>query len=508
MPRTATATFESSKRDIYRNFYLTISGITGINQNFPPNAIADTECQQIYNYAYAGKGTIRKIVSAKKLFSTSTTAIYCITANLNGIYTQLVFLSDGSVYKWDGSSLTQIAGVNTLSGNPDTISACVWQNQKIYIIDSKGYFKWDGSTWTQVSSSIVGHDICVWQGRVFVANGSVVSYTVALNPEDFTGTGSGYFDVASSFPDLKIKVKKLIGYVDSLIIYGDNATVALTGSTISNDPSQWYLTEISNITGVQYKNSVVVYKNEIFFQNSKGLFKGTISQQEKYDYKVNLIDNTIQNGQCAVYPVYNLLNYFIPITSHSPFRAGVTRNGLLFNVDLGEFTFIDIGTDIYGFYYSFVEGKEDALLALCSDGVYQLFSGTDKMPSYIRTKMFDLGRPHIDKFWWAFALKTYLKGDVTFEVSIETDTQLIRNIKQQSTDVPLFLFTDGTEVYYWTDGTEIYANYSTVTGAVRDIIFLNNTAGSYAVYEIRENTASVFDIYGIQIKGIIGRVKF
>jgi len=122
--------------------------------------------------------------------------------------------------------------------------------------------------------------------------------------------------------------------------------------------------------------------------------------------------------------------------------------------------------------------------------------------------MFDLGRPHIDKFWWAFLLKTLLKGDVTFEVSIETDTQLIRNINQQTIDVPLFLFTDGTEIYYWTDGSEIYMNSSTATGAARDMIFLNNTAGSYAVYEIREKTASIFDLYGMQIKGIIGKVKF
>jgi len=37
---------------------------------------------------------------------------------------------------------------------------------------------------------------------VFVANGSMVQYTVAGDPEDFTSTGSGYFDLANSFPDL------------------------------------------------------------------------------------------------------------------------------------------------------------------------------------------------------------------------------------------------------------------------------------------------------------------
>ena len=509
--RRQRGTFESARGDIYKNFYITVSGITGINQNFPPNTIEDTECQQIWNYAYVGRGNIRKIPAAKKLFSTSAPVIHIVSANLNGNYNCLVFLKDGSVYNWDKNTLTQIASAGTLSGDPSYIGTCIWQNQKIYVIDRNGYFRWDGSTWTQVSSSIVGHDICIWQGRVFVANGSKILYTVALDPEDFAGSGSGYIDIASSFPDLKVKVKKLIGYVDSLVIYGDNATMALTGSTISNDPSLWYLTEVSNVTGVQYKGSVVVYKNEIFFQNSKGIFKGTIAQQEKIDYKVDLVSNVIQEGLCAVYPVYNLLNYFIPIQNSSPFRGGATRNGLLFCVDLGEFCFLDIGVDIYGFYYSFVEEYEDALLVLGADGCYQFGSDTtNNMPTYIKTKAFDLGNPHIDKFWWVFILKTQLKGDTTFTIGAETDLQLVRFEISSPAETPLFVFTDeDNNIYYWTDSnqSEIYANYSVATGAIKDLVFKNSVTGNYVVYEIKENSNAIFDIYGFQIKGQLSRIR-
>ena len=149
----------SEDRDIYRNYYINIPSIKGINQTLAPNLIPDDECQEIWNYLPTAKGTIRKIKSVKILVNTTKIPIKLIIHPLNGIYQGLVFYSNGSVDKWDGSSLTEVASSGTLSGDYETIDFCVWQNDKIYVIDSTGYWKWDGSNFTQVSDQIKGHCI-------------------------------------------------------------------------------------------------------------------------------------------------------------------------------------------------------------------------------------------------------------------------------------------------------------------------------------------------------------
>jgi len=165
--------------DLYRNFYINIPSIKGVNQTLAPNLIPDDECQEIWNYLPTAKGTIRKIKSVKVLVETgSKQPIKIIIHPLNGTYQGLVFYDNGSVDKWDGSSLTEVAGSGTLSGDVESIDFCVWQNDRIYVIDGTGYYKWDGSSFTQISDQIKGHCITVWQGRVFVGNGSQVSYSV------------------------------------------------------------------------------------------------------------------------------------------------------------------------------------------------------------------------------------------------------------------------------------------------------------------------------------------
>ena len=497
--------------DLYRNYYVDIPSIKGVNQTLAPNLIPDDECQEIWNYLPTAKGTIRKIKSAKILVDTgSKSPIKIIIHPLNGTYQGLVFYEDGSVDKWDGSSLTEVASAGTLSGDVESIDFCVWQNDYIYVIDSTGYYKWDGSSFTNVSTSIKGHCITVWQGRVFVGNGSQVSYSVALDPEDFAGEGSGYFDLAESFPDLKLKVKKIVPYIDSLAIYGDSAIMALTGSTISNDPSTWYLTEASNTIGIEKANTVVNYGNEIWLQNEKGLYRTTMSSQQKFDYKVNIQTNVqILNYQATIVPINNLLHYLIPASMKSPFR-GNSDNILAFCIDTAEFFFLDIGANVRGLYWSYVEGVENRVYVLLGNAIGALFEGEDKISSYIKTKQFDLGKASLEKLWWFMMFPiNILEGYLSLRVKVTTE----KTIKEASTDFLMntrYMFQnyneDGDKIAF-TNGTFVWGFYNQFVNTIRPIFHLGAT-GVWGTFEIIENSNAVFEIADLHIRTQLGKDVF
>ena len=510
--RTRTQRKRAVSEDLYRNFYINIPSIKGVNQTLAPNLIPDDECQEIWNYLPTAKGTIKKIKSAKVLVETgSKQPIKIIIHPLNGTYQGLIFYDNGSVDKWDGSSLTEVASSGTLSGDIESIDFCVWQNDRIYVIDSTGYYKWDGSSFTNVSTSIKGHCITVWQGRVFVGNGSQVSYSVALDPEDFAGTGSGYFDLAESFPDLKLKVKKIVPYIDSLAIYGDSAIMALTGSTISNDPSTWYLTEASNTIGIEKANTVVNYGNEVWLQNEKGLYRTTMSSQQKFDYKVNVQTNVqILNYQATIVPINNLLHYLIPARINSPFR-GNSDNILAFCIDTAEFFFLDIGQDIKGIYWSYVEGTENRIYVLLENAIGALFEGKDSISSYIKTKQFDLGKASLEKLWWFLMFPVNIReGLMSLNVRVITE----KTVKEASVDKyslgtrHMFQwYNKNNEKITFSNENLVWGMYAQFIGTTK-AIFRLGAVGIWGTFEIIENSNAVFEIANLHIRTQLGRDVF
>jgi len=498
------------REDIYRNFIFSIPRITGINQTLAPNLIADDEFQEIWNFLPTAKGSVRKIRAPKLLVSTSAIPIKIITHPLNGQYQGLVAFNDGSVAKWDGATLTQIANAGTLSTNPALFDWCVWQNQKIYIVDyNTGYFKWDGSRFSQVSANIKGTCITVWQGRIFIGKDSQVTYSVALRPEDFVSSGSGYFDLAQSFPALKLKVKKIVPYVDSLLIYGDSAIMALTGSTISNDPSTWYLTQVTDTIGIGNANNCVPFGNEVWLQNEKGLFRTTISAQSKFDYKVD-VKNKIQilNYQSCIANINNLQHYLLPARIESPFR-GVSQNILAFCIDTGEFFFLDIGRDVYGLYWSYVEGIENRIYALCNDGIYALFEGDELISGYLRSKKFDFGKPSLEKNFWIVMLPVYFgEGETKFQLKVITDKGKKMASQVLLDYIKILFINQRNETIVFTQGNLRIIFYLDPPDVLRTLIFLLGQNGVWGEFVLQETSNASYELTSMHIRVQLGRDVF
>ncbi|MEM5861365.1 MAG: hypothetical protein QXJ20_03140, partial [Candidatus Aenigmatarchaeota archaeon] len=223
-------------------------------------------------------------------------------------------------------------------------------------------------------------------------------------------TGSGYFDLVQSFPKLKMKVKKIVPYIDHLYILGDSAIIVLTGSTISNDPTTWYLTQISDVIGSTNANNITTYQNFIYLQNEKGLYRITPGTQEKFDYKIALYSKIMPlNYQTEVVPINNLLFYLLPVQNTTYFR-GLSNNLLAFCIDIAQFFILDFGFDVYGIYRSYVEGMEEEIFLLGPDGIYAFNKGDGFLPVYILTKSYDLN-DIIEKYWQFLQMRLFSRND-------------------------------------------------------------------------------------------------
>ena len=91
------------------------------------------------------------------------TEVYALCADTNGnIYAAGLFYNDSGYYyvaKWNGSSWSELGGMNTLHANGEILSICIDKYSNIYAAgtfsDTSGYLyvaKWDGTSWSEIGT--------------------------------------------------------------------------------------------------------------------------------------------------------------------------------------------------------------------------------------------------------------------------------------------------------------------------------------------------------------------
>ncbi|MFN4132285.1 MAG: hypothetical protein ACK4GE_04310 [Caldimicrobium sp.] len=447
---------------------------------------------------------------------------------LKGQYVGLAILQDGSAYLYGGNGFLLLANPGTFSGDPAKIDIAVWQNERFYIVDKeKGYFKlWknpNSNFWeiVQVIPELKGDCILVWQGRVFIANDNIVQYSVALNPEDFTGQGSGYFDLAQSFPVLKLKVKKLVPYVGDLIIVGDNAILSLSGTTVSNDPSNWYLVQITDTVGIENNCIAIVYNNVLYMQNEKGIYRGIPTSLEKIDYKVQIANLKFLNRQTSLCQIENLLFYPIPVQAYSHIRKQVCDVFLFFCEALGEFYYVDLSFNVYGIYWSIVPGVENQIYVLGEDGLYKWGLGDEAIECMFKSKAFNLGDNIREKLWRnvIFSVLVYPPYHTLFILQGETEiNQYEEVVRVEEPPIESLYYPFGFQyenlppfVVIW-QGIHFFLNIQNVPleeGKIKKVhTIIHSTfdaVGRYFSFVFREKGRSEIEITHFGITGQIGR---
>jgi len=194
----------------------------------------------------------------------------------------------------------------------------------------------------------------------------------------------------------------------------------------------------------------------------------------------------------------------------SPFR-GPSQNILAFCIDTGEFFFLDIGKDVYGLYWSYVENVENRIYALCSDGIYALFEGNDQISGYLVSKKFDLGKPSLEKNFWIVMLPVYfISGNTNFVLEVNTEKGT------KSAEMPLsaigktgyqFLNQNGVKFAFTQNDNKVWAFYNEPS-ILKTLIFLLGLNGIWGEFVLQETSNAVYELTNMHIKTQLGRDVF
>lgn len=386
-----------NKKDPHKGFSMYIEGVAGLNTAVAANSIEDNECQALWNYIPVGKGLIRK-AKGPLLYSTLAHNIQAFYNDvIGGALTMFVILADGSAgtVAADGT-FTQAtnAPAGTFNNTGAAIDIANWENTVLLITDAtKGYFKFDGTTVTLISNSLNGNAIAIWQGRVMIAQGRILNYS---GPLDYTfGTGSGTFNITST--NLRQQIEKIIPYMDSVYIVGDHAIVALTGTTISSDPTTWYQMEVFNSLGSIYPAALVNFQNNLYAPNEYGIFRIASTQQANIAVVLDGSQFTIQNFRGDVAQIYNLNFYLCPIYTFSPISNANMYVILAYCIELQSWVMFDFGFGINGVFTT-RSIADHSLYCWSGNLIYKMFAGTGQVTGYIKSKVFNFGYPYIYKF--------------------------------------------------------------------------------------------------------------
>ena len=231
-------------------------------------------------------------------------------ANIGATPYMIGFTSLGDIWAINTNTLvaTKIANAGTIA-NPARANVALSQYGSRYIIivsaQTNGYFIWDGTTFYSpgasfgggtVPTGISGNAIEIYQGRVWVANGATVNFSVAGSVIDFTtGNGGGSFTSSDSF--LRVGYYELIQTNGFLYLIGNSSINYISGVQTSGSPPTTTFTNqnADPEIGTVWPGTVDVLSRNIVFANSFGAHVSYGAAVTKVSEALDGVYNTANN---------------------------------------------------------------------------------------------------------------------------------------------------------------------------------------------------------------------
>ena len=197
------------------------------------------------------------------------------------------FTSLGNVVAVNTDTLvaTEIAPNGTIA-NPSRTNVAMTQFGSQYIIivsaQANGYFIWDGTTFFNpgdswpypsgnIPTGISGTAVEIYQGRVWIADGAVITFSAPGSVVDFTsGDGGGTFTSSDSF--LRVQFTELIQTNGFLYLIGDSSINYISGvQTSGTIPTTTFTNQNADPeVGTIWPGTIDVFGRNIIFANAFG----------------------------------------------------------------------------------------------------------------------------------------------------------------------------------------------------------------------------------------------
>jgi len=391
-----------------------------------------------------------------------------LTGSIEGVLKPLTKYTHGStildyfVFQLSGEFHTILDGANLTFLNASFVSAgsfatsaskcdyALQGNTAIWIVTRTLLITFDGTTvYNLTGRNVFGDAICYWKGRIFIGKDRIITfsvptpdYTNVVNPFD-TAQGAGYITInIGSFN----KILALIPKEDSIYVLTDNGIIALLGTTISNDPTQWYLTEIISGYGLTAIRKWVKYEHTIYYHSNIGTVSIIATAPDKIDDAITNITQTIDGIN---YFIYNGIPYIVVIADSffSPPNKVIYCYNLLFK----KWFVLPLNLIAISSYQSKTYGIEGSSLK-------ELFASDKYFPIKVKTKTFF----NLDRVYYNLrSIYLYGRGSnaISCKIYDETSHQVEFNYKQMGmiSNSMLFQNSYGNFLFYNSAGDFLFA---------------------------------------------------
>src|ERR1700678_1847914 len=320
----------------------------------------------------------------------------------------IIVQSDGSIVAVNTSTgiARTIAAAGTILNPSRTSVGFAQYGSQYFVIVSKqtnGYFIWDGTTFFTPGASftgtgggtmptgISGTAVEIYAGRVWIANGAFITFSVPGSLTDFSsGDGGGNFESSDSFLRVAfIQLKQTNGF---LYLIADSSINYISGVQTSSSPP---VTTFTNQNadpeiGTPWPSTVDVFNRNILFANAFGAHVSYGGAVTKISEKLDGIYNTVPNfgnivPSAAKAIVFGKKVWVLLLPIIDPVTGQQVNKLLMYREAAGKPIWWATQQDVPLIYIQFKE-INSVLTAWGTDGVsvYQLFA----QPSINFTKTF------------------------------------------------------------------------------------------------------------------------
>uniref|UniRef100_A0A7C4Y4X7 Uncharacterized protein n=1 Tax=Caldisericum exile TaxID=693075 RepID=A0A7C4Y4X7_9BACT len=404
----------------------------------------------------------------------------------------------------DGNNLTFLdTSFNSVGSFASSDSKCDYAlqgNTAVWVVTRNFLITFDGTTvYNLTGRSVLGDTICYWKGRIFIGKDRTITfsvpdpdYTNATNPFD-TSAGAGYIIInIGSFN----RILGLIPKEDSIYILTDNNILALLGTTISNDPTQWYLAEVISGYGVTGIRKWVKYEHTIYYHSNIGIVSIIATAPEKIDDAITNITGTIDG---ISYFVYDGIPYIAILAESffSPPNKAIYCYNLLFK----KWFALSLSFSVISSYQNLTYGVQEKSIS-------KFFASGEYLPIKVKTKTFF----NLDQLY--YNLRTvYLYGrgnnNVSCKIYDETSRQVEFNYNQMGLISNAFLFSNsyGNFLFYNNTGHFLFAQtpgFFLNTYKQHSINYQGQRMKQFSLLLESEDLGVYTEFINLKVKGTLG----
>ena len=412
-----TFTIDNSKKAIMRSFQSIVAGWKGMITSVDPLEVQEGYSVWIEGLPKVSGALVTPPAPSLAFSHTATIVQFCYFALGNGSYFAVLDSNNTlNFYTQTGSLITTYSSFGT------SFVWCLQGNKYAYFSNSSHLIAFNGTStiYDLTSGNIYGNAMCYWKGRLFVAMGTVLNYSIpscdpTAGAATFWNTANGAGNIDLSTISSFVIINALDPKIDTIYVYTNNSIIAMIGTTTTNNPSLWYFQELVKNLGLANQNYLKTVENTTYFCSIGNSLeqKGVQAMTSSMPQKIDIAISNIPLQSYVDYFIFNGLEY-IGIIGQSLYST----NNVIYCYSIVFQTWFVLNL---GFNVSCISTYQTSTYVSSGKSIYLLFGGSSYLPINVITKKIDLGQIVVNKN----VSKMYIKGvgDSNYTCYLNTNTQ-------------------------------------------------------------------------------------